>query len=156
MPGLRDGTLPDPQAIARRNTSVRPSTLRRGSGQVPLRAATSRQLALALARVALDAKAEEVVVLDLRKISSGFDFFVICSAESERRMKTIAEEVEERLSDHRTKIRHREGEPEGGWVLIDCGWVVLHIFSPDVRRFYRLERLWADAPRLSIRHPVDA
>ena len=101
-----------------------------------------------MAQAALDSKAEELVILDLRKLSFSFDFFLICSAGSDRRIQTVAEEIQERLSEKGMKTLHKEGRPEGGWMLLDFGSVVGHVFAPAARQFYELERLWADAPRL--------
>lgn len=103
-----------------------------------------------MATAAVDSKAEDVVILDLRKLSFSFDFFVLCSAASERRIQGMADDMEEALSKEGHSLRHREGSPEGGWLLLDHGQVVGHIFSPELRRFYGLERLWADAPRLRL------
>ncbi len=103
-----------------------------------------------MARAALDAQADEPVILDLRKLSYSFDFFLICSATSDRRIQTVAEEIEEKLSEEGTRSVHREGRPDGGWLLMDFGFVVGHLFSPEAREFYKLERLWADAPRLRV------
>ena len=103
-----------------------------------------------MARAAADAKAEEVVVLDLRKLSYSFDYFLLCTAASDRRIQTVADEMVEALAQMDGYSPHRQGKPEGGWVLLDFGPVVGHIFSPQARVFYRLERLWADAPRLRI------
>ncbi|MBI3322514.1 MAG: ribosome silencing factor [Candidatus Omnitrophica bacterium] len=128
MPGLRDGALPDPQAIAARKTS--------------------RQIALAAAGAALDAKAEQPLILDLRKVSYSFDFFFLCSAGSDRQIRAVVDHIEEALEESGFRAVHREGDPEGGWVLLDFGSVVCHIFMPEVREYYALERLWGDAPRL--------
>ena len=106
-----------------------------------------------MARTALGAKAEDVVILDLRKLSFSFDFFVLASASSDRRIGTVAEDIEEELHSSGVTPGHLEGQREGGWVLLDYGFVVAHIFDPEVRRFYGLERLWADAPRVSWRPP---
>ena len=103
-----------------------------------------------MAQAASDAKAEELILLDLRKLSFSFDFFLICSAGSGRRIQTVAEEIAEQLSEDGVRTLHREGRPEGGWMLLDFGSVVGHVFSPEAREFYKLERLWADAPRV---HP---
>lgn len=102
-----------------------------------------------MARSALATKAEEVVVLDLRRLSGSFDFFVLCTGSSDRRIQTIADEVEEVLSAHGVNRRHVEGM-DGSWMLLDYGPVVGHIFSPERRKFYCLERLWADAPRVRL------
>ena len=103
-----------------------------------------------MAEKALDAKAEDVVILDLRKLSFSFDFFVVCSAASDRRMQTVSDNIRESLNGHGERGGHGEGgKGEGGWVLLDYGSVVCHIFQPEVREFYGIERLWADAPHVS-------
>ena len=103
-----------------------------------------------MAQKALENKAEDVVVLDLRKLSFSFDFFVVCSASSDRRIHTISDTIRESLNGHGERGGHGEGKGEGGWVLLDYGSVVCHIFEPEVREFYGIERLWADAPHVSV------
>jgi ribosome-associated protein len=103
-----------------------------------------------MALAALEAKAEDVVVLDFRKVSFSFDFFVLSSAASDRRIQTVADRIEERLEALGLRLRAAEGERHGGWVLLDYGSVVGHIFDPELRKFYGLERLWADAPRVAL------
>jgi ribosome-associated protein len=95
-------------------------------------------------------KAEEVAVLDLQKLTSFTDYFVICSGESEPQIKAIYRNVEDRLSKAGMKPDHIEGRSENGWILMDYDDFVVHIFSPEKRAFYDLERLWADAPRMEI------
>ena len=106
--------------------------------------------ARAAAEIALAKDAEEVVVLDLRDLSGVTDFFVIASAGSERRRRTIMDAVERQL---RTRFRrrptHLEGYPAAGWLLADYVDFVVHIFSPESRKTYRLEQLWGDAARWS-------
>jgi ribosome-associated protein len=103
-----------------------------------------------MAKAALEVKADEVVILDLRGISYNFDYFFLCSASSDRRMQTIGDRIQEVLQMAGHPPRHWEGRPESGWLLLDCGSVVGHIFSPEMRRFYQLERLWADAPQVRL------
>ncbi|MBI3317637.1 MAG: ribosome silencing factor [Candidatus Omnitrophica bacterium] len=103
-----------------------------------------------MARSALGAKAEEVIILDLRKLSASFDFFVLASGSSATRIQAIADDIHEELRRDRVLRKHLEGPRDGGWVLLDYGPVVAHIFSPQMREFYALERLWGDAPRVSI------
>lgn len=98
----------------------------------------------------MKAKAEELVLLDLRKLSFSFDFFLICSAGSDRRIQTVVEEMQEAFSGNGLRTPRKEGRPEGGWMLVDFGSVVGHVFSPEARQFYQLEHLWADAPRLRV------
>ena len=98
----------------------------------------------------MGATAEELVILDLRKLSYSFDFFLICNAASGRRLQTVAKTIQEKLSEEEVNSVHPEGQPEGGWLLLDFGSVVAHVFSPEAREFYKLERLWADAPHVRI------
>ena len=103
-----------------------------------------------MAQTALKLKADDMVVLDLRKLSYSFDFFVICSGSSDRRIRSIADEVREGLAAKGVRPGHVEGRQDARWVLLDYGAVVGHLFSPEARSFYRLDHLWADAPRLSV------
>ena len=103
-----------------------------------------------MAQAALDFKADDVVVLDLRKLSYAFDFFVLCNVSSDRRIHALGDKLQEGFAAQGIRLGHLEGRPEGGWVLLDYGSVVAHLFSPEMREFYNLDRLWADAPRLSI------
>lgn len=103
-----------------------------------------------MAQSALEVKAEEPVIMDLRKLSYSFDFFFLCNAESDRRIQTVADHIEEDLRLSQLRPQHREGRADAGWLLLDYGSVVAHIFSPESRHFYELERMWADAPRLHV------
>ena len=107
--------------------------------------------ALDLAHVIAD-KLEEhqavnIVVLELTELTSFTDFFVICTAESDRQAKTLKELLSEELRhEYVTAPLSTEGEPASGWVLLDYNTVIVHIFSPQGRAFYRLEELWNKAP----------
>src|SRR5438067_307749 len=102
---------------------------------------------------ALDKKAVDVVVLDLRKASAFTDFFVICTGGNLRQVKAIADGVEETLRGKGLKPALTEGYNRGDWVLIDYFDFIVHIFSPQTREFYGLERLWGDAKRVEIASP---
>ena len=108
--------------------------------------------ALVLAHTAVDAAAEklaaDIVLLDLRKLVSFTDYFVICSGASKRQLNAIADEVELTLRKKRVLPHHREGAQESGWVLLDYGDVVVHIFDEEQRAFYDLEAVWPEAPAL--------
>jgi ribosome-associated protein len=94
---------------------------------------------------ALEKKAADLLVLNLSEISSFADYFVICSATSERQAQSIADAVEARMKSlHRTLVSV-EGRSSGRWILLDYGDVVFHVFLDEARRFYALERLWGDA-----------
>lgn len=99
-------------------------------------------------KASLEKKALDLDILDLSAISTFADFFVICSGSSSRQVKAIAEEIEEALSKMKVEPHHIEGAAEGRWILMDYGDTVVHLFLEEVRRFYNLERLWGDAPRL--------
>jgi ribosome-associated protein len=100
---------------------------------------------LQAAEIAEAKHAEEVVVLDLRGQTLVTDYFVIGTGTSRVQIRAIADAIAEGLSDQRPR-GVREGDEAAGWVLLDYGDVVVHVFAPDARAFYRLERLWADAP----------
>ena len=96
-----------------------------------------------------DHKAVDVLVLDLRRISNAADFFVIASGTSDTHVRTLAERILERLEPDR-RPHHVEGIPAGRWALLDFVDIVIHVFHPTLRAYYQLERLWADAPLLSV------
>src|SRR3972149_4122602 len=102
-----------------------------------------------LARKIIDAvsdkQAEDVLLLDIRKVASFADYFVIASGATVRQIKAIIDSVEEAVSGDGVKPMGREGEPDSGWVLIDYGDVIVHIFAPEERAFYDLEGLWHTA-----------
>src|SRR5438128_1290458 len=106
-------------------------------------------LARTCAELASNKKAEEIVVLDLRAISTFTDFFVICSAASEPQLKAIASEIETRLrEDHSIRPVAIDGFPASQWIVLDYLQVVVHVFHQAKRAFYSLEDLWGDAPLL--------
>ena len=86
------------------------------------------------------------MLLDTRPVSFIADYFVIATANNERQMKAIADELQKQLKKHSTLPLGVEGTPESGWVLMDYNGVIVHLFSPAMRDFYRLEQLWARAP----------
>jgi ribosome-associated protein len=94
---------------------------------------------------ASDKKAQDIVLFDVRTISSLADYFVICSASVERQIRAVAEGVEEALDAVDVPPYKREGAPADGWVLLDYGDVIMHIMTADQRSFYRLEQLWEQA-----------
>lgn len=103
-----------------------------------------------VARVALDKKAGELLVLDVQGLCTIGDYFVMCCGASTTHLETIATAVEVALKAEGVRAFHREGVPESGWVLLDYGDVVVHVFLPETREFYALERLWGDAPEVSV------
>ena len=105
-------------------------------------------MAVAAARAAADKQGERVAVLDVRELIVITDYFVIASGGSERQVRTIVEEVEKSLRDLGVKPVRREGQQENRWVLLDFVDIVVHVFAPEERDYYDLERLWRDAPVL--------
>ena len=112
---------------------------------------TPERLAQVAASYAADKKAIDLVALDLRGVSGYTDFFVIASGGSDRQAKAIHDAVHEGLKkDHGLLPRRVEGTQEARWILMDYLDVVVHVFVPEVRDFYRLEQLWGDVPRLEL------
>ena len=108
-------------------------------------------MAARCAELAAGKKAEDVVALDLRGISTFTDFFVICSGTSEPHLKAIAGEIEERLKhDDSVAPNAVDGYPMSQWIVIDYTDVVVHVFHEQKRGYYSLEDLWSDAPRLKL------
>jgi ribosome-associated protein len=101
-------------------------------------------------RAALDKKATDVLVLDLRHTPAFTDFFILCSGQNPRQVKAIADSIEEALRATKVKAAHVEGYERAEWVLMDFFSFIVHIFSPATREFYGLERLWGDAERIEI------
>ena len=125
------------------------------------RALDSQAEALLAAHTALEKQAEAVVVMDVRGLSSVTDFFVVCTASSTRQLAALKDAIEAILAQQGCAVWHTEGtasapassgpfthEPQ--WVLMDCGDIVVHLLDQHARAFYRLEDLWADAPRVPI------
>lgn len=98
----------------------------------------------------LGKKAAHVVALDVRGITSIADVFIICSGRSNRQVSAIADHVVRELRKQKIKPLSVEGSAEGQWVLIDYGYVVIHVFFESVRQFYDLEGLWSDARRIPV------
>ncbi len=106
------------------------------------------QLAATCAHVAADNKGRDILVLDVRKLTPLVDFFVIATGTSRRQLHTIADEVDRIMNSHGEEKLGIEGYGGSGWVLLDYGDIVIHIFDDETRRYYDLENLWGDAPRV--------
>ncbi len=103
------------------------------------------------AHAAWEVKAHNPIIVDLRGISSFADHFLICSADSDRHVRAIADHIGECLEKMHIRPHHTEGSPEAWWILLDYDDLVIHIFNEETRRYYDLERLWADAPQREYR-----
>lgn len=110
---------------------------------------TGLELAQECARIALDTKAEDLVILDVRGLTSFTDYFVIMSGHSTRHVQGLAEAIGDELSAKRNTSTNCEGLKEGLWVLLDYTDVVVHVFYKETRTFYNLDGLWHDAPRIA-------
>jgi ribosome-associated protein len=101
-------------------------------------------------RAALDKKATDVVVLDLRSTPAFTDFFILCSGQNQRQVRAIADAVEETLRAAKIRPAHIEGYDRAEWILMDFFTFIVHVFTPQTRAFYSLERLWGDAERIEV------
>jgi ribosome-associated protein len=101
-------------------------------------------------KAALDKKAQDVVVLDLRGTPAFTDFFVLCSGQNQRQVKAIADAIEGALRAAKVRPAHIEGYDRAEWVLMDFFTFIVHVFAPQTREFYSLERLWGDAERIEV------
>jgi ribosome-associated protein len=112
---------------------------------------TPEELAIAIAEYAEDRKALDIVQLDLREVIGYTDYFVICTGRSDRQCKAIHDAIHAGLkADHELLPRRVEGVGEAKWILMDYLDVVVHVFTPEVREYYRLEQLWGEAPVLAV------
>jgi len=110
-----------------------------------------QELAQICASIALDGQAEELLILDVRGLSTFTDYFVIMNGKSTRHVQALAEAIEGKLRSKRVKVSNAEGLTEGVWVLLDFDDVIVHIFYHEQRKFYNLEGLWSDAKRVAAR-----
>ena len=110
----------------------------------------SKDLLKTVVKAADNKRAENIIALNVQKISFLSDYFVIMQADSERQVKAIAENIEEEVAKNNYDVRDVEGKNNANWVLIDLGDVIVHIFKPETRQFYNLEKLWSDADDVDI------
>jgi ribosome-associated protein len=115
-------------------------------------ATSTNSLALAqrAAQIAIDHKAQDVVILDLRGVTDMTDFFIIASGTSDTAVRSIGQHVAEDMKKEGAPAYHSEGLEKGRWVLLDFVDFVVHVFHPTLRTFYQLERLWADAEQIPV------
>lgn len=114
-------------------------------------ATTPFELARICALAADDKKGSDIVLLDLTGLSDVCDYFLICTAENARMLSSIVDEIEEKVKKNTglNPLSH-EGRAGASWVLLDFGSVVVHVFLPDTRDYYRIERLWGEAPQVDL------
>jgi ribosome-associated protein len=112
---------------------------------------TPERMVAAIAELASDRKALEIVQLDVRGMIGYADYFVICTGRTDRQTRAIHDGIHQGMKSAHALLPHRvEGLTEARWILIDYLDVVVHIFTPDTRAYYRLEQLWGEAPSLSV------
>ncbi len=92
---------------------------------------------------ALDKQAEDILMLDIHEVSAFADYLVICTAESQRQTRAISDEIDRVLGEAGIHQLRQEGKSDSGWVLLDFGDVIVHVFAPDERQYYDLESLWS-------------
>jgi ribosome-associated protein len=150
-PPARGGRKPAPRRKPQppRNAAPAPKRAPAPAG-APAAPDVARPTALAIARAALDKKAEDVTVLDVRGLTSYADYFVVVTADSDRQASAIADHVEDSMKELGVSKVGVEGYETGRWILVDYGDVVAHVMNRESRGFYDLEGLWADAPRFSV------
>lgn len=110
----------------------------------------SREKALRMASILVDKRAVDPVVMDLRGLTLVTDYFLVASGTSTVHLRALMEALIEQMRERRVRVLGSEGQPESGWILLDFGEVVVHLFGQEERAFYDLERLWRDAPRLTL------
>jgi ribosome-associated protein len=110
----------------------------------------SKEKAIVLAHAAWEKRAQDSEVIEIKALSDIADYFLVCSADSDRGVKTIVDNIEQKLKEIGERAIGVEGYAEGKWVLIDAADVVVHVFYEPVRRFYDIEGLWIDAPRIKL------
>ncbi|HEV2106733.1 MAG TPA: ribosome silencing factor [Thermomicrobiales bacterium] len=108
----------------------------------------SREVALRIADVISDTPAADTRVLEIHALSTIADYFVVCSGANERQLRAINREVLERMAEDGIRPIRSEGDTHSGWILLDYGGIIVHIFDAEQRAFYRLEEMWAAAPTL--------
>ena len=112
--------------------------------------ADAKDLVVAAAQAADDKKASEIMILEMSGVLDITDYFLICSGATDRQTKAIADEIQKKLRADGRKPYRTAGEELGDWILLDYGDFVVHIFTEETREYYRLERLWKDAPQLQV------
>ncbi|UDM32596.1 ribosome silencing factor [Lentilactobacillus laojiaonis] len=110
----------------------------------------TKEIAQIAVRAADSKRAEDIVVMDMEQISLMADYFVIVDANSNRQVKSIAEEIVDQVEESGIDVKSISGKESAKWILIDLGDVIIHVFQKDEREYYNLEKLWSDAPLVNI------
>lgn len=115
----------------------------------------SKQLLELAVKAADDKRAEEIVALDVSKVSLLADYFVICHGNSSKQVVAIVDAITDGVYKNKGEVKQVEGRDSGKWVLVDLGDVIVHVFNGEERAFYNLEKLWRDAPMVNISGMID-
>jgi ribosome-associated protein len=149
-PGPRARSLSRRERLRDAQDEVPPAAVVRAS---PARLEHARELATACARIAEDNRGRDIVLLDMRNVTSLVDYFVLVSAVSRRQALAMAGEIDAEMKRRGETKLGIEGSEEGRWILLDYGDFVVHVFAEDAREYYALEEIWGDAPRLEWADP---
>ncbi len=117
-------------------------------------ATDSKAKSILCLKAAIEKKAEDPVLLELKGLSSITDYFLLCTGKSDRQVQAIAQGIEEALKKRGIRPIGQEGSEHGRWILMDYDDVVVHVFLEPVRKFYDLEGLWIEAPRVDLKHEL--
>lgn len=109
-----------------------------------------KELIQVIANACDDKRAEKIIALDMQEVSFVADYFLICDGSNERQVQAIAKAIKDEVSKYDFEIHRMEGYEQGRWVLVDLGVIVCHVFHEDERQYYNLERLWGDAPEVTL------
>lgn len=127
------------------------ASIQRSAASLSSSGVSAEQVARVAAEAMSDKKAQDIIALDLTELSDVCDYFVIATGANNRQVDTLVDEVEEKVAEacqeHPFSI---EGRDQRTWILMDYGSVLVHVFTPEAREYYRLEKLWGDAPRLEL------
>ncbi len=105
-------------------------------------------IARQIAEIAVDKKASDVALLDIHNLTTIAEYFVLANGSSDRMIRAVANGIEDAMDEEGVRLLHSEGVPADGWVLLDYGQIVVHLFAPEQREYYDLERHWKEAPTL--------
>lgn len=111
---------------------------------------TAESLAIRMAEVADDKRAQDIAILNMQGISVMADYFMICQGNSERQVEAIARDLKDAAQKDGIEVKRMEGLDKARWILIDMGDVIVHVFHKEEREYYQLEKLWGDAPRIEV------
>lgn len=145
---MSEETIVHKEAADTRSTNA---SVDRSAASLSTQGISAESVARAAAQYAYDKKAEDIVVLDLSELSDVCDYYVIATGQNNRLVDAIVDEIEEKVHKNLgEKPLSIEGREERSWILMDYGSVLVHVFTPEAREFYRLEKLWGDAPQLEL------